>query len=306
MNRAISTLDITGTSASLRVMSIFWRPTKIALQSFLTALVIGGSACGSKSTPPSSSAPPPAGGSIVEQEFNALLDKVQAKVQEGKTKEADYAAELKAFDELLARHQSEKTDEVARILATKTMLYFQIFENFPKSRELTERIKREFPGTMPAKAADDFLKQIDLQASVAVGAQFQDFHVQDLLGQPLSISALKDKIVLVDFWATWCVPCVAELPNVKAAYEKFHAKGLEIVGVSLDEDKNELLGFLKTNNVPWPQFFDGKRWTNELAVKYAISAIPATFLLDRSGKIVAKNDTLREKGLELELAKLLK
>ena len=266
----------------------------------IAALCFVLTACGSKPAPAASTGP------TLEQEFNALLDKVQVKIQDGKNKEADYAAELKEFDNLLARHKNEKTDEVARVAGTKTMIYFQIFEDFEKSRQLTEQIKKDFPGTAPAMAADDFLKQIDVQASVAVGATFKDFQTQDLEGRPLSVSAYKGKVVLLDFWATWCVPCLAQLPHVKEAYEEYHAKGFEIIGISLDEEKETLASFVKTNNMPWPQYFDGKRWTNELALKYAVDAIPATFLLDRDGKIVAKTDTLRDKGLSEALAKLLK
>ena len=282
-------------------MKLLLQPTKVAIGALIATLILALSGCGAKP-----SATPTASGPTLDQEFNALLDKVQTKIQDGKTKEADYAAELKAFDELLARHKNEKTDEVARLLGTKTMIYFQIFEDFEKSRQMAEQVKRDFPGTAPAKAADDFIEQIKLHASVAVGATFKDFEAQDLAGHPLSVSAYKGKVLLVDFWATWCVPCVAELPNVKKAYEEYHAKGLEIIGISLDEDKQTLSDFVKTNNVPWPQYFDGKRWTNDLVLKYAVSSIPATFLLDRNGKIVAKNDTLREKGLGEELAKLLK
>ena len=307
----ISALDMNRRNARVDPMKPYWQPARIAFGVALSILIFVLAACGSKATKSSTAggggggAGPPAG-SKVEQEFTALMDKVQTKIVEGKNKEADYAPELKEFDALLARHKEEKTDEVAKILATKTMIYFQIFEDFPKSRELALQIKKEFPATFQGKSVDEFITQIDLQASVAVGASLQDFQVQDLTGKPLSLSAYKGKVVLVDFWATWCVPCLAELPNVKQAYEEYHAKGLEIIGISLDEDRDTLTGFLKTNNVPWPQYFDGKKWTNELATKYAVNAIPATFLLDREGKIVAKNDTLREKGLGQELAKLLK
>jgi len=97
------------------------------------------------------------------------------------------------------------------------------------------------------------------------------------------------KVVLVDFWATWCMPCVVELPHVKAAYDQYQGQGFEIVGISLDSSKEKLQAFLKDKQIAWPQHFDGKGWENELAVKYGISSIPATFLVGKDGKIAATN-----------------
>lgn len=90
-------------------------------------------------------------------------------------------------------------------------------------------------------------------------------------------------------WATWCGPCIAELPNVKATYEKFHDSGFEIIGISLDQDRDALTGFVKQQGLAWPQYFDGKGWSNKLAARNGIQSIPATFLLDREGRIVAMN-----------------
>jgi len=110
-------------------------------------------------------------------------------------------------------------------------------------------------------------------------------------------------VVLVDFWATWCAPCVFELPNVQKVYEKYHEKGLEIIGVSLDQSQDKLKNFTKDKNIPWAQFCDGKGWENKLAQKYGIPSIPATFLLDGEGKIIAKN--LRGDDLDQAVAKAL-
>ena len=113
----------------------------------------------------------------------------------------------------------------------------------------------------------------------------------------------KSGVVLVDFWATWCGPCVAELPNVLEAYRKYHDRGFQIIGISLDKDLNALTAFIKGHDMSWPQYFDGKGWENKLAARYGIRSIPTTFLLDGKGRIVARD--LRGNALPAELAKLL-
>jgi peroxiredoxin len=97
---------------------------------------------------------------------------------------------------------------------------------------------------------------------------------------------------------------VGELPNVLAAYEKFHPKGFEIIGISLDQKRDALTDFIKENKVPWAQYFDGLGWNSKLGQQYGINSIPATFLLDGEGKIIAKG--LRGPDLQAKLATLLK
>ncbi len=102
-------------------------------------------------------------------------------------------------------------------------------------------------------------------------------------GREVDLAKLNGKVVLVDFWATWCAPCVAEVPNVKAAYEKLHPMGFEIVGISFDQEKEALEKFVAQKGMPWPQYFDGKGWENKFGREFGITGIPAMWLIDKKG-----------------------
>jgi thiol-disulfide isomerase/thioredoxin len=135
------------------------------------------------------------------------------------------------------------------------------------------------------------------------GPEF-DLKGPGLDGKPIDVADYRGKIVLVDFWATWCLPCVQELPNVQEAYKKYHPGGFEVVGVSLDNDRADLEEFLKRRPLPWRQvFIDRSGWVegrNPLAVRYGVDAIPATFLLDREGRVVARGLRGAELGRAVE------
>jgi thiol-disulfide isomerase/thioredoxin/ribosomal 50S subunit-associated protein YjgA (DUF615 family) len=122
-------------------------------------------------------------------------------------------------------------------------------------------------------------------------------------GSEVDVAKLRGKVVLVDFWATWCGPCQAEVPNVVAAYKKYHDKGFEVVGISLDEDKDEMLKFTKEHGMTWPQYFDGKGWGNAISFKHGIQSIPAMWVLDKKGMI--RSTEARGEALAPLIEKLL-
>ncbi|MFR9165309.1 MAG: redoxin family protein [Dysgonomonas sp.] len=142
--------------------------------------------------------------------------------------------------------------------------------------------------------------------ATAVGKQFVDVKGFTPEGKEVSLSAYagKGKVVLVDFWASWCGPCKQEMPNVVAAYAKYKDKGFEIVGISLDQDGEAWKGAIKDLKITWPQMSDLKGWQSELSAPYAVTSIPYTLLLDKDGKIIEKN--LRGEELLSKLDTLLK
>ena len=122
-------------------------------------------------------------------------------------------------------------------------------------------------------------------------------------GKTVKLSDLRGKYVVVDFWASWCGPCRRENPHMVRVYDQFKDKGFEILGVSLDKKKDRWVGAIKQENLTWQHASELKFWNSQAARLYGVNAIPATFLLDKNGRIVAKN--LRSAALEARLQSLL-
>ena len=156
-------------------------------------------------------------------------------------------------------------------------------------------------------AKSDEQKAADKKAKDAyVGQQFTDFEMVDTLGNAHKLSEYvgQGRWAFVDFWASWCGPCRREMPNVVAAYEKFHEKGLDIVGVSLDEQRTPWVEAIEKLKMPWVHLSDLKGWESLVTKVYKVNAIPDNLLIDPQGKIVARG--LYEEGLEAKLAEVLK
>lgn len=246
----------------------------------------------------------------LQTEMKDLVTRINAKIKEGKRSETALSGELKEFDTLVAKHKNDDPEMLAQILSMKGGLYMQVIGDFDKASDVFKQVKKDYPKTKVGEQTDEILQMIAQQAenkkiqdALAVGTKFPDFSEKDLSGKPLSVAGYKGKVVMLDFWATWCGPCRAELPNVISVYQKHHKDGFEIIGISLDEDKAKLDSFIADKKLEWPQYFDGEGWKNKLAVKYGVNSIPATFLLDGEGKIIGKD--LRGEELETAVAAAL-
>ncbi|MFC2161039.1 redoxin family protein [Acidobacteriota bacterium] len=223
-------------------------------------------------------------------ELSALIQKINGKLGEGKLTKKDLAEDILEFDKLYIKYRD--SEDAAEILLWKGKLFQDVLGDEETAHKTFLQIQNEYPTSDYAAEAASLLISLNLR----VGADFPNFQVEDIEGKLLSLDQFKEKVVLIDFWATWCPPCVEEMPNIIKTYKMYHDKGFEIIGISLDQNKNRFQKFIKDNNMTWRQYYDGKGGQNELAQKYSIDSIPSTFLLDAKGKIIAKN--LRGSALE--------
>jgi peroxiredoxin len=195
----------------------------------------------------------------------------------GQNEQEEFAA---SFSENLAA-----TAVAAGEVATARQVYTTLLASFGESPNLRQKIQAE-------------LKRLD-----KVGKPAPAFTTVNINGSPVRLADFRGKYVLVDFWATWCAPCLSELPRLQSAYRTYKAAGFEIIGVSLDENKAAVVDFTKVRNIPWPQVHNSSS-SADLVEAFGVITIPAVYLIDPEGVIVRLD--LRGKALEDTLSRLMK
>ena len=205
----------------------------------------------------------------------------------------------------------DKMDEVSKAgiaqnITNAVGVYLLKRNYYSMGVEELEPLVAQIPAELTDEAVTQIKDKVERLKATAVGQKFTDFEMKTPDGKAVKLSDYvgKGKVVLVDFWASWCGPCRREMPNLVEAYKKYRNKGFEIVGVSLDRDAEAWKNGIEKLDITWPQMSDLKYWDCEGAKLYAVSSIPHTVLIDGEGVILARG--LHGEELQKQIAEALK
>ena len=203
------------------------------------------------------------------------------------------------------RYVDEYSDSLKNVHSPLVKLYYHLVLQVPFDEEMKTTLYNEAVASgLQGELVQSYIRTYTAELATAIGQTAPEISLPDTSGKPINLSSLRGKIVLIDFWASWCGPCRQENPNVLRMYENYKDRGFEIYGVSLDGDKNKWKQGIQDDGIHWVHVSDLQEWRSTAARAYAVTAIPSTYLIDRDGKIIAKN--LRGKELEDKLREVLR
>lgn len=241
--------------------------------------------------------------------INAIMQSFQAKVNplQNDFVQAKNRGNEKKMEEIESKfmaYQAENTQLIkAEIRSMKNSIaalyavnYLNAEEEFPFLDSLANEMKIRLPHSKYAKR---FVEQVEGMKALSIGQQAPDIVLPNPDGEEKSLSSLRGKYVLLDFWAAWCRPCRVENPNIVRLYNEYNDKGFEVFGVSLDRKKEDWIAAIQKDNLNWTNVVD---LGSKAAILYNVNTIPESYLLDREGKIIGKN--LRGKALEEKLEEI--
>lgn len=211
--------------------------------------------------------------------------------------EGPYNAIVQGSNEKLVSKIKENNDKYSSLIAIQVLEPDKYLDAY---KTLDAGLAKKLPNDNNVKM---FHGMVQAMQATAIGQVAPDINLPAPDGKEIALSSLKGKVVLVDFWASWCGPCRKEMPNVVKAYAKFKDKGFEIYGVSLDKEKGRWVEAIAKDGITWTQVSDLRQWESSVVPLYSIQGIPYTVLLDKEGKILAKN--LRGDELEKKLMEVL-